>query len=84
MASDGESSPAASDRPRPDGSDIRKMTSAEVGPVARALAQAFYSDPHFSWIVRSDTVRMQRLERGFATFIRRVWLPPVRATRTSD
>lgn len=74
MATDGESTPTASDRPRPDGRDIRKMTRAEIAPVATALAQAFYSDPHFSWIVRDDAVRMRRLERGFATFIGRVWL----------
>ena len=68
-------SPTAQDRPRPDGSDIRKMTAAEIGPVARALAQAFYDDPHFRWIVRDDAKRMHRLERGFATFVGRVWLP---------
>jgi GNAT superfamily N-acetyltransferase len=66
--------PSASDRPRPDGSDIRKMTHAEVGPVAAALAQAFYDDPHFRWIVRDDRKRMPALERGFSTFMRRIWL----------
>jgi GNAT superfamily N-acetyltransferase len=66
--------PSASDRPRPDGSDIRKMTVAEIQPVARALAEAFYDDPHFRWFVRDDAKRMQRLERGFATFMGRVWL----------
>jgi GNAT superfamily N-acetyltransferase len=76
MASDGERSPAATDRPRPDGGDIRKMTVADIGPVARTLAQAFYTDPQFSWIIRDDAVRMRRLERGFATFVGRVWLPP--------
>jgi GNAT superfamily N-acetyltransferase len=50
------------------------MTAAEIQPVARALAQAFYDDPHFRWIVRDDAKRMQRLERGFATFLGRVWL----------
>ncbi len=75
MASDGERPPTPQDRPQPDGSDIRKLTAVEVRPVARALAQAFYSDPHFRWIVRDDDVRMPRLERGFATFVGRVWLP---------
>jgi ribosomal protein S18 acetylase RimI-like enzyme len=75
MASEIEvAAPSASDRPRPDGSDIRKMTAAEIQPVARALAQAFYDDPHFRWFVRDDAKRMQRLERGFATFMGRVWL----------
>jgi GNAT superfamily N-acetyltransferase len=75
MVSDSGSAPTATDRPRPDGGDIREMTEADIGPAARALAQAFYGDPHFSWIVRDDAIRMQRLERGYATFIRRVWLP---------
>lgn len=67
--------PGAADRPRPDGSDVQKVTGEEVPAVARALAEAFYDDPHFSWIVRDDAVRMARLERGFETFTRRVWLP---------
>jgi len=49
--------PSAGDRPRPDGSDIRKMTAAEIQPVARALAQAFYDDPRFRWFVRDDAKR---------------------------
>jgi len=67
--------PSAADRPQPDGSDIRKVTAADVQPVARSLAQAFYEDPHFRWIIRSDAGRMRALERGFGTFMRRVWLP---------
>jgi GNAT superfamily N-acetyltransferase len=50
------------------------MTAAEVDAVAQALAQAFYDDPHFRWIVRDDAKRMRRLVRSFATFIRRIWL----------
>jgi RimJ/RimL family protein N-acetyltransferase len=77
MASEFEDvAPTAADRPRPDGSDIRKMTGSEVQPVARTLARAFYDDPHFRWFVRDDAKRMQALERGFATFIRRIWLRP--------
>jgi ribosomal protein S18 acetylase RimI-like enzyme len=75
-ADDGEAGPTAADRPRPDGSDIRKMTSADVRPAARALAQAFEDDPHFAWIIRDSRQRLDRLERGFAIFIRRIWLPP--------
>lgn len=50
------------------------MTAAEVWPVARALAAAFEDDPHFSWIVPDPGKRLARLERGFATFIKGVWL----------
>jgi GNAT superfamily N-acetyltransferase len=67
--------PGPADRPRPDGSDIRKVTPSEVGDVARALASAFFDDPHFCWIVRDERKRLRRLERGFATFIEHVWLP---------
>ena len=75
MALDTEPVPTASDRPRPDGSDIRKMTTAEVEPVARTLARAFYDDPHFRWIVRDDSKRMPRMEGGFAVFVGRIWAP---------
>jgi ribosomal protein S18 acetylase RimI-like enzyme len=67
--------PTATDRPRPDGSDIRTVTADDAQAVARTLAQAFWDDPHFRWIVRDDGRRLSRLERGFATFTRRVWLP---------
>jgi GNAT superfamily N-acetyltransferase len=67
--------PTAADRPRPDGGDIRKITPADAEAVARTLAEAFFDDPHFRWFVRDDTKRMRKLERGFGTFVRRVWLP---------
>ena len=67
--------PNASDRPRPDGGDIRKMRDADSHAVAGTLALAFEDDPHFSWIIRDADRRLSRLERGFRTFIGRVWLP---------
>jgi GNAT superfamily N-acetyltransferase len=51
------------------------MTRAEIEPVARSLAEAFYEDPHFRWIVPDDAKRLERLTRGFALFTTRVWLP---------
>jgi GNAT superfamily N-acetyltransferase len=75
MAFDVEVTPTASDRPRPDGSDIRKITPDDVEPVARTLARAFLDDPHFRFIIRDDAKRLARMERGFATFIGRIWLP---------
>jgi GNAT superfamily N-acetyltransferase len=51
------------------------MKETDVPGVARALAQAFVADPHFSWIVRDERERLQRLDRAFALFIRRIWLP---------
>ena len=75
MASEEEQPPTAADRPRPDGADIRKVTPADLHPVARALARAFEDDPHFAWIMRDPHTRLERLERGFALFARRLWLP---------
>ena len=69
-----EATPSAVDRPRPDGSDIRKIRAAEVQPVARTLARAFFDDPHMRWVARVDSKRMRTLERAFATFLGRVWL----------
>jgi ribosomal protein S18 acetylase RimI-like enzyme len=63
-----------SDRPSPDGTDIRKLTEADVPEVAHALALAFYDDPHMRWILRNDRNRLRRLERAFSLFIRRMWL----------
>jgi GNAT superfamily N-acetyltransferase len=71
---DADAIPTAADRPRPDGSDIRKMTPADSEAVARTLARAFYDDPHFRWIVRDDARRMERMVRGFRTFIERIWM----------
>jgi ribosomal protein S18 acetylase RimI-like enzyme len=62
-------------RPSPDGSDMRKLTAEEVPRIARALARAFEDDPVMSWIFRSDAERPARLERAFALFLRKIWLP---------
>jgi ribosomal protein S18 acetylase RimI-like enzyme len=62
-------------RPAIDGSDIRKLGHDDVPPIAKALARAFEDDPVMSWIFRDDTDRPGRLERAFALFLRRIWLP---------
>jgi GNAT superfamily N-acetyltransferase len=62
-------------RPAIDGSDIRKIGHDDVPPIARALAQAFEDDPVMSWIFRNESERAGRLERAFALFLRKIWLP---------
>ena len=62
-------------RPAIDGSDIRKLGHDDVPRIAKALARAFEDDPVMSWIFRDDTDRPGRLERAFALFLRRIWLP---------
>jgi GNAT superfamily N-acetyltransferase len=72
---DGAADQGLSIRPRPDGSDIRKVAEADVPHVARALARAFYDDPLIGrWVVPDDTRRMRKLERGFELYARRIWL----------
>jgi len=67
--------PAAQLRPAIDGSDVRKLTEADVPKVSKALSRAFEDDPVMSWVFRRDAEREQTLERAFALFMRRIWLP---------
>jgi GNAT superfamily N-acetyltransferase len=67
--------PAAQLRPAIDGSDLRKLTEADVPQVSKALSRAFEDDPVMSWVFRRDAEREQTLERAFALFMRRIWLP---------
>jgi GNAT superfamily N-acetyltransferase len=62
-------------RPAIDGSDIRKIDGGDVPRISEALARAFEDDPVMSWIFRDESERPGRLDRAFALFIRRIWLP---------
>ncbi len=62
-------------RPAIDGSDVRKLTDADVPRIATALARAFADDPVMSWIFQGDTERKARLEAAFTLFLQRIWLP---------
>jgi GNAT superfamily N-acetyltransferase len=62
-------------RPAIDGSDVRRLTPAEVPRTARALASAFADDPVMSWVYPVETGREERLVRAFELYLRRVWLP---------
>ena len=62
-------------RPLPDGSDIRKVTAADVPRVAEALARAFHDDPLIGhWVIPDESRRRRQLERGFELYMRRIWL----------
>jgi GNAT superfamily N-acetyltransferase len=61
-------------RPAIDGSDIEKITAADVPVVAKALARAFEDDPVMSFVFRDDTERISRLENAFGLFLRKIWL----------
>jgi ribosomal protein S18 acetylase RimI-like enzyme len=53
---------------------VRGATDADVPAMARALARAFHEDPVFSWVLHADPRRDAILERGFALFLRRVYM----------
>lgn len=61
-------------RPQPDGSDIRKVTEADVPQLVESLAQAFHDDPVMNWVFPDDERRWQRLRQGFDFFARKIWL----------
>ena len=46
-------------------STIRRARPAEVGPLAQALARAFYEDPVAAWMMPRDERRLGQLERAF-------------------
>src|SRR4051794_19337652 len=52
---------------------VRKAVDEDLPRVAAALAQAFYDDPQFVWIVPDDKRRLGILNRGFELFLRRLW-----------
>jgi ribosomal protein S18 acetylase RimI-like enzyme len=69
----GTNQPLLTDRPAPDGSDIRKLKAADVPVIASALARAFEDDPVMNWIMRDEDM-VGRLERAFGFFLRSIWL----------
>lgn len=63
---------------------VRRAAPADVAPLARAMASAFYEDPVASWLFLDDARRLRQLERGFALFIRRLYLPAGECLTTDD
>jgi GNAT superfamily N-acetyltransferase len=63
---------------------VRKASPTDVPGLARMMAQAFYNDPPTKWVFRDDARRMERLERGFALGLRKLWLPNNEAYTTED
>jgi GNAT superfamily N-acetyltransferase len=53
---------------------VGRARTSEAPAMARVLARAFYDDPAFSWVLRSDPERLGILERGFDLFLRRIWM----------
>jgi GNAT superfamily N-acetyltransferase len=54
---------------------IREVTPEDVPGLNRSLARAFYEDPVFGWMLPDAADRVRRAERGFAFYLRKVYLP---------
>ena len=61
-------------RPRQDESDIRPVRAEDVPVLASRLARAFRDNPGLGWAFRNEDRRLERLERGFTQYFRRLWL----------
>jgi GNAT superfamily N-acetyltransferase len=48
------------------------------------MARAFQDDPVFRWMVPDDSERIRRSERGFALYLRKVYLPHDECYTTED
>jgi GNAT superfamily N-acetyltransferase len=55
--------------------DVVAATSADLGPVAEALADAFWDDPILAWILKDESSRSRRLAGLFSTQMRAHYLP---------
>lgn len=54
---------------------MRGAGPADVAPLAKAMAAAFYDDPVARWLFPDDSRRMHQLERGFGLFTEVLYLP---------
>jgi GNAT superfamily N-acetyltransferase len=69
---------------QPLGVTVRKASANDVPRLAAALARAFYDDPVFQWIVPDESERLERSERGFAFYLKKVYLPQDECYTTED
>jgi GNAT superfamily N-acetyltransferase len=61
-------------RPAIDGSDVRKLTAADVPRISLALARAFEDDPIWKFLYPEEQDRVGLYGRAFEFFLRRLWL----------
>ena len=83
----GESSPTIA-RDSPPGTladhGLRRATSQDVQRLKRVLADAFFEDPVFGWLMPEDTTRTARLRRYFGIELRHLALARGRVWTTSE
>jgi GNAT superfamily N-acetyltransferase len=63
---------------------LRRATVEDVHRLKAVLAEAFFEDPVFGWLMPDDTRRRARLRRFFAIELRRLVLPRGRVWTTDD
>lgn len=63
---------------------LRKATVNDIPRLEAVLAEAFFDDPIFSWLIPNDTRRRARLRRYFGIELRYFALPRGRVWSTSD
>jgi GNAT superfamily N-acetyltransferase len=49
---------------------LRRAEVADLGKLARVLAEAFYDDPVFGWLIPADRTRLRSLQRFFTIQLR--------------
>ncbi len=83
----GDSSPTATgDAPsrRLAAPALRQATAEDVRRLSTVLAEAFFDDPVFGWLMPEDSRRLARLRRYFGIELRHYTLPRGRVWTTSD
>jgi GNAT superfamily N-acetyltransferase len=67
-----------------EGAAVRKAVPDDEKQIAVALAKAFYDDPLMTWVSPDDDRRLERLERSFRLFYRRLYSPRDETYTTED
>jgi ribosomal protein S18 acetylase RimI-like enzyme len=75
--------PSAPPRPTAD-YQLRPATTDDLQPLKTMLAQAFFDDPIFSWLIPEDSKRLAGLHRYFGIEMRHYVLPHGRVWTTAD
>ncbi len=63
---------------------LRRATAEDVDRLKAVLADAFFDDPIFSWLIPNDTKRLVRLRRFFQIELRHMALPRGCVWTTND
>ncbi len=67
-----------------EGPDLRHATAEDVPHLRAMLAEAFFDDPVFGWLIPDDAKRRARLRRYFGIDLGRLTLPRGRVWTTGD